>query len=163
MARTPAKRAEKSPAKKAPAKKASPVRLAARKVAADAEQVRVDVGQLLSSLDHLGVAALRQVAERATVLIDEKTEGEKRTFIEEVTARAMSLGVSITDLFGKSGVKTGKVVKAVPGKSDGGKRASPPVKYRDPQTGAGWSGRGRPARWLADYEAQGRKRDEFAV
>ena len=37
-----------------------------------------------------------------------------------------------------------------------------PVMYRDPANPENtWSGRGRAARWLADYEAQGRKRDEF--
>ncbi len=64
MPRTPAKSAKKSaPAKKAPAvRNASPVKLAARKVAADAEQVRVDVDLLLKSLDHLGVVALRTLS-----------------------------------------------------------------------------------------------------
>jgi DNA-binding protein H-NS len=32
------------------------------------------------------------------------------------------------------------------------------VKYRDPQTGAAWSGRGRPPRWL-----DGQDRARFAV
>ncbi len=32
-------------------------------------------------------------------------------------------------------------------KTDGRKRAVP-VKYRDPVTGATWSGRGRPPKWL---------------
>jgi DNA-binding protein H-NS len=39
-----------------------------------------------------------------------------------------------------------------------------PVLYRDPANPDNtWSGRGRPARWLADYETQGRKREEFRV
>ncbi|WP_423594698.1 H-NS family nucleoid-associated regulatory protein [Roseateles sp. MS654] len=39
-----------------------------------------------------------------------------------------------------------------------------PVMYRDPANPENtWSGRGRAAQWLADYEAQGRKRDEFKV
>lgn len=38
------------------------------------------------------------------------------------------------------------------------------VLYRDPANPENtWSGRGRAARWLADYEAKGRKRDEFKV
>lgn len=36
--------------------------------------------------------------------------------------------------------------------------------YRDPQNPENtWSGRGRPARWLAAYEAAGRSRDEFRI
>jgi DNA-binding protein H-NS len=158
MPRSPVKRAKQTaPAKKAHTiKKASPVKQAAHRVAADATQVRVDVDQLLESLDHLGVVALRQVVERAKVLIDEKTEGEKRSFVEEVTARAMSLGVSITDLFGMSRSKAAPSAKA------GSKRASPAVKFRSPN-GEEWSGRGRQPRWLTAAEAEGKKREDFAV
>ena len=41
---------------------------------------------------------------------------------------------------------------------------TPPVLFRDPgNPNNTWSGRGRAAKWLADYEAQGRSRDEFKV
>ena len=46
------------------------------------------------------------------------------------------------------------------------KRDATSVKplYQDPNNPENtWSGRGRAARWLADYEAQGRSRDEFRV
>lgn len=48
------------------------------------------------------------------------------------------------------------------GASRAAQGAVAPVLYRDtanPQNT--WSGRGRPARWLADYEAAGRNREEF--
>lgn len=39
-----------------------------------------------------------------------------------------------------------------------------PVKYKDPRNPKNtWSGRGRPARWLAAYEKAGHKRDEYRV
>lgn len=42
--------------------------------------------------------------------------------------------------------------------------ASAPVMYRDTANPSNtWSGRGRAAKWLADYEAQGRSRTEFKV
>lgn len=37
------------------------------------------------------------------------------------------------------------------------------AKYRDPKTGATWSGRGAPARWISEYEKAGKKRDEFLI
>ena len=37
------------------------------------------------------------------------------------------------------------------------------AKYRDPKTGQTWSGRGAPARWIAEYEKQGKKRDQFLI
>src|SRR5689334_15177943 len=42
-----------------------------------------------------------------------------------------------------------------------GKTAAP--KYRDPATGETWSGRGAPARWIAAYEKQGKKREAFLI
>lgn len=46
----------------------------------------------------------------------------------------------------------------------GKSRSSATVLFRDPANPENtWSGRGRPARWLADYETSGRGRDEFRV
>lgn len=42
--------------------------------------------------------------------------------------------------------------------------ATAPILYRDPANPSNtWSGRGRAAKWLSEYEAQGRKREEFKV
>jgi DNA-binding protein H-NS len=51
--------------------------------------------------------------------------------------------------------------KARNGRKRLGRKAS--AKYRDPKTGETWSGRGGTARWLAAYEKQGRKRDQFLI
>ena len=114
----------------------------------------------LKALEDLSVAALRKVVECATALIAQKTEGEKRSFIEEVTARAKSLGVSITDLFGKSAPKP--VKKAAP-KKRAGLRARPPIKFKGPNPGETWTGRGRRPRWLVALEAEGKDKKDYAV
>ena len=145
MARTPAKRA----------KKAAPVKRAAR-----VERAPSEMEKLLKALEDMSVAALRKVVESATTLIAQKTEGEKRTFIEEVTARAKSLGVSITDLFGKSAPKP---VKKAPPKKRAGLRARPPIKFKGPNPGDTWTGRGRRPRWLVALEAEGRDTKDYAV
>jgi len=36
-------------------------------------------------------------------------------------------------------------------------------KYRHPDTGETWSGRGKPPRWLANAEAKGAKRESFLI
>ena len=36
-------------------------------------------------------------------------------------------------------------------------------KYRNPKTGETWSGRGSPARWLAEAERQGKSRERFLI
>jgi DNA-binding protein H-NS len=142
--------------KTAPAKRAKKAAAPAKK-AAITQSRSFEMNKLLKSLENLSVADLRKVIESATTMIEQKTEGVKRSFIEEVTARAVSLGLSVTDLFGRSMPVAAK--QAAPAKSAG---ASPGVKYRGPN-GEEWSGRGRPARWLTELEAQGKKRADYAV
>src|SRR5690606_33730864 len=38
-----------------------------------------------------------------------------------------------------------------------------PAKFRDPQTGNTWTGRGRAPNWIVDAEAAGKTRDEFLI
>ncbi|WP_181952942.1 H-NS histone family protein [Achromobacter ruhlandii] len=38
-----------------------------------------------------------------------------------------------------------------------------PPKYRHPETGLTWSGRGREPRWLAAEERSGRRREQFLI
>ena len=42
-------------------------------------------------------------------------------------------------------------------------RKSVPPKYRNPETDATWSGRGKPPRWITDAEAEGKSRDSFLI
>lgn len=48
------------------------------------------------------------------------------------------------------------------GKS-GRKLGPAPAKYRHPQTGQSWSGRGKAPRWLVEEEEHGTPRDKFLV
>lgn len=52
--------------------------------------------------------------------------------------------------------KSGAVPSAKP-------RATVAAKYRHPDSGASWSGRGKAPRWLVEAETQGRRRDEFLI
>ena len=42
-------------------------------------------------------------------------------------------------------------------------RAPVPPKYRNPETGATWSGRGKAPRWISDAESEGKSRDSFLI
>jgi len=42
-------------------------------------------------------------------------------------------------------------------------RTPVPPKYRNPETGATWSGRGKAPRWISDAEAEGKSRDSFLI
>ncbi|NYT26181.1 H-NS histone family protein [Alcaligenaceae bacterium] len=42
-------------------------------------------------------------------------------------------------------------------------RTPVPPKYRNVETGATWSGRGKPPRWITEAEAEGKSRDSFLI
>jgi DNA-binding protein H-NS len=137
------------------AKKSAPV---VRKTARIA-QPPCDLSELLRCLEDLTVAALTKVIECAQALLEQKTEGAGRSFVEEVTTRAKSLGMSITDLFGraKPGPKPARAKRA------SAKRTKVGAKYKGPNPGETWTGRGRPPGWLVALEATGKKRADYAV
>ncbi|MEB2401770.1 MAG: H-NS histone family protein [Alcaligenaceae bacterium] len=55
-------------------------------------------------------------------------------------------------------VRAKKAAPAAPGA-----KRSVPVKYRHPETGQSWTGRGKAPRWLTSAEAEGASRDSFLV
>ncbi|MCD8494378.1 MAG: H-NS histone family protein [Burkholderiaceae bacterium] len=67
----------------------------------------------------------------------------------------------ITAAFGKRGASKTAAPKTTSGKR--GPRGPVPIKYRHPETGDTWTGRGKAPRWVTDAEATGRKREEFLV
>ena len=105
-------------------------------------------------VDNLTTTELDELIKAATARKNEEIAGARASFLDEVKAKAASLGMSLADLVG---LGSGKAPK-----SQAPRTATTP-KYRDPETGATWSGRGYPAKWITDYEAKGRKREEFAV
>lgn len=41
--------------------------------------------------------------------------------------------------------------------------SSTPARYKNPETGDTWTGRGRPPRWIVEAEAKGKKRASFLI
>jgi len=52
---------------------------------------------------------------------------------------------------------------AAPAKTRTQTRAPVPPKYRNPETGATWSGRGKAPRWVTEAEQEGKSRDDFLI
>lgn len=77
-------------------------------------------------------------------------EAEISAVISEIRAKMDEYGITVADLAG-------------PGKPKGKGRAPAPAKYRHPNTGETWSGRGRAPRWLADEMANVKKKEDFLV
>lgn len=94
---------------------------------------------------------LKQI-ESLTRQAEDLRRSEIDKVIGEIKEKMEKYGLTVADLgFGKSAGKA---------KKSAGKVAA---KYRDPESGETWSGRGRTPKWLADAEAKGKKRESFAV
>ena len=115
---------------------------------------RTSAAKFKALVDNLTAAELDELIKAAAARKNEQIAGARASFLDEVKAKAASLGMSLADLVGLGGGRGTK--SAAP-------RTATTPKYRDPETGATWSGRGYPAKWITDYEAKGRKREEFAV
>jgi DNA-binding protein H-NS len=144
MAKAVRGRAPKTKARKAPAP-------AKRKAAAVPQ---TSAAKFKALVDNLTTTELDELMKAATARKNEEIAGARASFLDEVKAKAASLGMSLADLVGLGGGKAAE--------SQAPRTATTP-KYRDPETGATWSGRGYPAKWITDYEAKGRKREEFAI
>jgi DNA-binding protein H-NS len=156
MARKAQKVSRKSAVKAAP-KKAAPKKAPVRRVA-----VSSDFRRLISSLEELTAVDLKKVIEHAQAMLEQKTEGDRRSFIAEVTSRAKDMGMSVADLFGKAIPDSLRSKTQGKGKAAVKTWAAAPVKFKSP-SGETWAGRGRPPRWLTALEAEGKTRSDFAV
>jgi DNA-binding protein H-NS len=93
--------------------------------------------------------------------------------IAEIKAKMAMYGITLEDLGGKAKAargrkpklaKSARPAKPAKDKAKPAKTRKPvAVKYRNPETGETWTGRGQPSKWLKAMEAAGRKREEFAV
>ena len=105
-------------------------------------------------VDNLTSTELDELIKASTARKNAEIAGARASFLDEVKTKAASLGMSLADLVG---LGSGEAAKSQT------PRTTTTPKYRDPETGATWSGRGYPAKWITDYEAKGRKREEFAI
>ncbi len=65
----------------------------------------------------------------------------------------------IAAAFGKPGASRARVAK----KASTGSRGPVPPKYKNPETGDTWTGRGKPPRWVVAAESAGKSREAFLI
>lgn len=117
---------------------------------------KASADDVIPLLDDLTIGDLDKVIAAAEQQRGAKRESGKKELMDEFRARAEALGLSLGELAAGSSKPGGP-----PGK--GSPAQSPAVKYRNPETGETWSGRGRAPKWLTLAEQQGRGREEFAA
>jgi DNA-binding protein H-NS len=81
--------------------------------------------------------------------IEEAKAREYAEVLNEIKQKMSDYGITLAELGGTRA----KAVKAA-----GRPRAGVAPKYRDPESGSTWSGRGKPPRWIA-----GQDRDKFLI
>ncbi len=97
-------------------------------------------------LTKLSVGQLRALQQDAEKQIKAKQAEERKAVIQKMRQVAIDAGYDPDELMGKSKKATGKL----------------PPKYRDPESGKTWSGKGPVPKWAQPYKASGRM-DEVAV
>lgn len=89
-------------------------------------------------------ARLKSVVEAAEVA----RKREAADAIQAIRQIVLQYGISAEDIFGRARANAGRR-----------KRRGPVApKYRNPETGVTWTGRGKPPQWIA-----GRNRDQFLI
>lgn len=87
--------------------------------------------------------------------------------VQDIVATMLAFGITTKDLQAASsraakskGTKPGRKARPKSSKSSAGTTVA--AKYRGPN-GESWSGRGLTPRWLAALEAQGSRKEDFAI
>ena len=112
------------------------------------------VGRISSlNLEHLTVAELTEVIRRAEALRQEKQEEAKAALLAKWQAEAAENNLSFDAILAGQQPTQGQGRKVRRGA--GAKAAA---KFRNPETGDTWSGRGREPNWL-----KGKNREEFKL
>lgn len=81
--------------------------------------------------------------------IEEAKEREYAEVLNEIKQKMADYGITLAELGGGRGKQA---------KAASRSRASVAPKYRDPESGSTWSGRGKPPRWIA-----GKDREKFLI
>jgi DNA-binding protein H-NS len=109
---------------------------------------------MTKSLAEMTSAELRALSAEIADELEKRRASELLEARERVRTLASETGFSLAELTGEPS-KSRKREKVE-------KTGTVAPKYRDPSNPANtWTGRGRVASWLADYEKAGRKREEF--
>jgi DNA-binding protein H-NS len=97
------------------------------------------------------VATFRELKAQVAALEEQAAAARELEFhdvLAEIKAKVAEYGITSLDIFGGSG---GRLKKS--------RESKLPPRYRDPATGATWSGRGRTPGWIRNV----RNRDKFLI
>lgn len=94
---------------------------------------------------------LMQQIEALKKQAEEVRQREISEVIKDIKAMMDEFGITPADLGFSVATRSAKA------------KAAAVAKYRHPQTGETWSGKGRAPKWLLDAEANGQRREQFLL
>lgn len=104
--------------------------------------------------------------------IENSSNAKKAKSVQKVRQLMDKLGVTMTDLGASAPAPTrGKGSKAKPTKKPAARKAGKkangkstvPIRYRDPETGNTWTGRGLAPKWMAEKIKAGMTKADFLI
>ena len=98
---------------------------------------------------------IRELQKKAKQIKEQKANPAVRKIMQLVKKHGISIGELARAMGGRRGRPSGRASALR------NKKVKP--MYRNPKTGETWTGRGRPARWVAAAEKAGHKRTEFLI
>jgi DNA-binding protein H-NS len=96
------------------------------------------------------IGELQRIYDDISNEIQTKRDEKKKTLLEQFHQMLTLEGLTLDDVIGTKRRRQRR-------------RGAAPVKYRDPETGKTWSGRGRKPVWLDEKLNAGRTLEDFAV
>lgn len=110
--------------------------------------------QELSVIDwgEYSIPELRGFINEIEYEISRQREEKRKELKERIIEIVRSEGLTLSDVFGWQEQKKARKAPRVL-----------PVKYRHPETGATWTGRGKKPRWLSELIEAGKGLEDFAV
>src|SRR5688572_24382521 len=111
-----------------------------------ARESKTSAPDVIPLLEGLTVADLDKVIAAAQQQREARRESGKRELVEEFRTKAEALGLSLEQLL-ETSVKAARPATKTRQPRKGATKVSVPVKYRNPETGETWSGRGRMPKW----------------
>lgn len=111
------------------------------------------------NLDKLSLAELTTLKTEVETAIVTRKEAEKAEALAKIRALAAESGFSLEEL-----VKAPRKARGSASAEKSDKRSIVAPKFAHPENpGTTWTGRGKPPKWLAEFEAAGRNREEFLI
>lgn len=107
--------------------------------------------------------AIKQKIEKEIIKLQKQAQALRGPMITSLVKTMREYDITPDDIAAAYNRKNTRSGAKKPAPAASGAKRSVPVKYRHPETGESWTGRGKAPRWLTSAEAEGASRDTFLV